>query len=137
MKPVSNMAFPWRKLLYYLGVGLGAILFLQQVWLGIESVRQEVLHINRPVCLLAAIGLTFIIYALQMIAWGQIMLGLGSLINLPAVLQGYIISFLPRYIPGTIWGYLSRAEWLKSTYNVPHSTSTLGSVLGKGYFACF
>jgi len=41
----------------------------------------------------------------------------------------YSLSFLARYIPGSIWGYLSRSEWLFQNYQVSYTTSNYGSVL--------
>jgi hypothetical protein len=66
-------------------------------------------------------------------AWAELMRNLGCSINLLVALQGYMVSFLPRYIPGTVWGYLSRDEWLKSQYDVPYFKSTMGSVMEVGF----
>ena len=41
----------------------------------------------------------------------------------------YSLSFLARYIPGSIWGYLSRSEWLLHDYQVSYASSNYGSIL--------
>jgi glycosyltransferase 2 family protein len=48
------------------------------------------------------------------------------------VFRGYVISFLPRYVPGTVWGYLSRSEWLMAEHGVPFNRSAWGSILEAG-----
>ncbi|HXV41831.1 MAG TPA: lysylphosphatidylglycerol synthase domain-containing protein, partial [Anaerolineae bacterium] len=122
-----------RKFFYRLGLGLGLALFLWQVWQGAQAVQQLTFELKQPFYLVAAFGLLLVAYALQMGAWAEIMRNLGSSINLFAAIQGYMVSFLPRYIPGTVWGYLSRDEWLKSQYGIPYSKSTLGSVMEVGF----
>lgn len=129
---ISNVISSWRKRLYYLGLGLGGILFLQQVWQGIQTVRQQTLQLDQPVYLVLAISMSFIAFVPQMAAWTQIMRGLGSPIKLGAVYRGYMISFLPHHIPGAFWGYISRGEWLESNWRTPHAVSALGSALEVG-----
>ena len=64
-----------------------------------------------------------------MVAWSLLMRSLGIIIPWRALPRGYILSFLPRYIPGTVWGYLSRGEWLYQDYKVPYIISNIGSLL--------
>jgi hypothetical protein len=42
---------------------------------------------------------------------------------------GYLLSFLARYIPGTVWGYISRSEWLWQNYQVSYAKSNYVSLL--------
>jgi hypothetical protein len=44
-------------------------------------------------------------------------------------LLGYSLAFLPKYIPGTFWGYLSRNEWLNADFGIERKTATLGSAI--------
>jgi len=119
-------------LLYYAGIGLGLALFLQQLWQGGQAVYGQAIYLDEIAYLFAALGIMAVAYGLQMMAWVTIMRGLGTQVDRRAMFQGYIISFLPRYIPGTVWGYLSRGEWLKSKYGISYATSTLGSMLEVG-----
>ena len=43
--------------------------------------------------------------------------------------RGYVISFLARYIPGSIWGYVSRSEWLWQKYHITYKQSNYVSIL--------
>ena len=40
-----------------------------------------------------------------------------------------MLSFLPRYVPGTIWGYLSRSEWLAQSAGVGYRQSGIASAM--------
>ncbi len=77
------------------------------------------------------ISFFFILLALimQIISWKLIMNLLDINIPIIGAILGYMLSFLPKYIPGTIWGYLSRNEWLKNEYKVDKYLTTIGSIL--------
>jgi len=78
-------------------------------------------------------GATLIAYLLQMGGWMLIMRRLGIVLSPLEVIHGYTFSFLPRYIPGSVWGYLGRSQWLAQRHNVSYPISTLGSLLEAGY----
>jgi hypothetical protein len=67
-----------------------------------------------------------------MVAWKILMRDLNVNLSWNSVLKGYLLSFLPRYIPGSIWGYLSRNEWLYQEYHVDYFISNIGSILELG-----
>jgi len=118
----------WRKILYSIGLTLGLALFLRQVWIGYLalSTRETVgLQIGY---LFAGLVCYLLCYLIQMAAWATIMRYLHAPLTAHQVLEGYLLSFLPRYIPGSVWGYFSRNEWLAQR-GVTYSTSTLASVL--------
>lgn len=81
------------------------------------------------------VALCFVIlgHLLLMVGWLQLLRYLNIEIKAIAVLQGYIVSFLPRYVPGTVWGYLSRGEWLHARYGVPYTITHLASMLEMGF----
>jgi glycosyltransferase 2 family protein len=129
---VSDLLKRWRNVLYYVGLGAGLAVFLYQVWHGIQGLRQPDTGIAQIMAVVAATGVIVFAYLLQMLAWTVILRGLGHAIKLRAVLSGYVLSFLPRYIPGSIWGYLGRGEWLKVSCGIPYATSGLSSLLEVG-----
>lgn len=65
---------------------------------------------------------------IQISIWFMIMRLFNVRIKYFEALLGYSLAFLPKYIPGTFWGYLSRNEWLKADFGIERQTSTLGSV---------
>jgi hypothetical protein len=115
--------------LYILGICLGAGIFLYQVWQGVQGVLSHRIQVVHPVSLGWAWMSLLLANALQIGAWRYIMIGLGVVLNWRQVFEGYSISLLPRYIPGSVWGYLSRAEWLKQEHAVPYSLTNLGTLL--------
>jgi uncharacterized membrane protein YbhN (UPF0104 family) len=119
----------WRRRLFIIGLSIGLVLFLRQTWVGIREIQQHDLGLTRPGYLLAALGAGILMYTLQMLAWASIMRALGVSLGLRQTFSGYTLSFLPRYIPGTVWGYWTRSEWLERSYGVDYAVSGTGSVL--------
>lgn len=119
----------WRKTLYIVGIVLGLGLLAQQTWQGYHALQQVQACVVRPGFLVATTGLYGVAYFVQMAAWALIMRSLHAPLTPQAVIKGYTLSFLPRYIPGSVWGYLSRNEWLAQMHNVSYGVSTVASLL--------
>jgi glycosyltransferase 2 family protein len=123
-----------RRTLYFLGLGIALPLFGRQVWLSYQSARSGDLVLVQPGYLGLALGLTIAMYFVQATGWMWLMRYLGVRLTLRQCLAGFVTSFLPRYIPGSVWGYVSRSAWLQQTYGVNYATSSLGSFLELGFF---
>lgn len=119
----------WRRRLLIVGLGLGVLLFLRQVWVSYRAIQQHEFVLLKPPLLLASLGAGILVYAAWLASWTLIMRHLGVTLAPRQVVQGFYLSFLPRYIPGTVWGYLTRSEWLEQAFEVPYSVSVMGSVL--------
>jgi uncharacterized membrane protein YbhN (UPF0104 family) len=124
----------WRKTLYSVGITFGVGLLAYQSWRAFLAMRQYTFCGWRPTYLSVAVVCYLAAYFVQMVAWALIMRSLHAPLSADTVARGYAISFLPRYIPGTVWGYLSRSEWLMQAHNIPYSVSTMGSVLEAAMF---
>lgn len=123
------MSPSWRQRLFRIGLVLGSLLFIHQIWIGYQVVREDAIRVSSIPMLGAACVLIGATIGLQMIGWSWLMRGLGVRLPWRAVIGGYGISFLPRYIPGNIWGYLSRGEWYRQNHDVPYAVSNSGSIL--------
>lgn len=119
----------WRRAFYILGMLLGGAFFVYQIYSGIRSLVQRQQVFGQPHWLLLAVVLAVVITWMQMVGWRWLMAGLNKPLSWNDVLQGYVLSFIPRYIPGTVWGYITRAEWLNKTFGVSYGLTNLGSVL--------
>ena len=119
----------WRRLLFSVSLSVGLLLFLRQAWATYEEVQRHDFRFFQPLYLLAALAMSLLIYGLQMLAWTMIMRYLGFSPSLRQTLEGYFLSFLPRYVPGSVWGYWSRSEWLERCCGVGYATSIFGSIL--------
>jgi hypothetical protein len=127
-----NVYPPWRRWLYRAGIALGLALFLYQVVQGWSVFRAADACLVRPGYLGLALALYTVGYGVLMAAWGVIMAGQGVVLGPRAIAQGYMLTALPRYIPGSVWGYLSRNEWLARNHGVGYGVATLTSIMEAG-----
>lgn len=119
----------WRKILYRAGIALGLGLLLQQAWQGIVALQQTQTCVARPVTFGLVLATFLAAYGVQMAAWALIMRSLAAPLSARTIIQGYALAFLPRYIPGSVWGYLSRNEWLAQSHQVSYAVSTTASLI--------
>jgi glycosyltransferase 2 family protein len=118
-----------RRTVHLIGIAIGLALFGVQLWQGTFALLEHRTCVVRPVYLGGALALYGAAYAVQMTAWALIMRGLGARLGVRPVIEGYLLAFLPRYIPGSVWGYLSRGEWLAQTHGIAYGTSTVASLI--------
>lgn len=118
-----------RRALQTLGLVIGGLLLLQQVVNAVRAVVLSEVHLQHPEYLAAAIGMSTLAGGVQIIGWVLIMRRAGVRLSWLEAVRGYNLSFLPRYIPGSVWGYLSRSEWLWRYHQVAYTVSNAGSVL--------
>ena len=119
----------WRKILYTAGITLGLGLLALQAWQGLHALQQAQACVARPIYWVAVLAAYIVAYFVQMAAWALIMRSLNAPLNPHAVLEGYALAFLPRYIPGSVWGYISRNEWLAQHHQVGYGVSTTASLM--------
>ena len=118
-----------KKFLYPLGLVIGLVIFFAQFVQAFDPLRA---FIKEPNFLLVLISILFIALAVlffQTYNWQLILKSLGYSLSLALVQEGYVLSSLPKYIPGSIWGYLSRGEWLFRKAKVPFSVTLCASTL--------
>lgn len=120
-----------RSWIYRLGILLGLSIFIYQLWRGLQIFLHESNGIN-PIWLIGTLVVLCAVRGLQMIAWWFLMCGFGVRIKGRDLVENYTLSLLPRYIPGSIWGYLSRAEWLFRDYAAPLGLTNMISVVEAG-----
>jgi len=119
----------WLVGLRYAGLILGLGLFIKQL---LESVIKFTNSGPHPVNLyfiVLAIIMMVVIYMVQVRLWMSAMKSIGCVITLRNAIKGYWITFLPRYIPGGIWGYLGRNDWLYRELNIASAFSNSGSLI--------
>jgi hypothetical protein len=118
-----------RKILFRLGILAGLVLLSIQISQAYQAFKTQVIFIQSYWPLWLA-GLVILISFLQQIgAWVLIMRSLNIQLPIHKARFIYSLSFLARYIPGSIWGYLSRSEWLLQNYQVSYAISNYGSIL--------
>ncbi len=118
-----------RRALYWLGLLVGISILVWQIAQMIATWGASRLPLLSPEFLVAAgLALILLIY-LQMLNWQMILYGTGYPLGMLELIRGYTLSLIPRYIPGSVWGFISRGEWLNQTYQIPYQVVTFSSVL--------
>lgn len=117
------------KIFRNLGLVLGYVLFLFQITnTFLKFLENSFFSINWIFISLAFL-IMMIIYFIQIKIWLSSMSSIGIRLSLNDALLGYWVSFIPRYIPGSIWGYFSRSDWFYRERNIPYGFSNTGSII--------
>ncbi len=124
----------WRKLLYWFGLALGLALFGRQLWLAVAALANADVHLLNWSAAAGALGLCLLAYGVQVWAWALIMAGLGAPLGATDAARAYLLPFIARYIPGSVWGYLGRSEWLARHRDIGYALSGFASVVEAGLF---
>lgn len=117
-----------KTLLYRSGLALGAVLFAYQLWLALAALRANPNPLSYGY-LAGLFGLDLFAYVLLIGGWGVITGALHLNLSARHLFHGYVLAFLPRYIPGSVWGYVSRGEWMRRTCGANYAQSTAASLL--------
>jgi len=117
-----------RKFLYIIGIVSGGGLLIYQLISAIKAIPQTDFSQNAHYLIISSIFLSTFAIGMQIAGWYVIINSGVFTINFSSVVKGYSISFLPRYLPGTIFGYISRGEWLFQKYSIPFSMSNSISI---------
>lgn len=110
------------------------MLIVVQLVYAVQAVRAEPIALRQPTLLAQSFALFVLGYLLQLMAWVAVMRSLNARIGLSFAFQGYYLSFLPRYLPGSVWGYFGRGEWLWTQQQIPYRTTNIGSVFEALFF---
>ena len=121
-----------RQILKRIGLALGAGLLVWQIWRAVGQISATGVSLPSGWAMGASLLLAMLSHLAQMAAWRELMAGLGTRLPWRRVIEGFMLSMLPRYIPGTVWGYLSRGQWLYEQFGVPFRTSSVSSILELG-----
>ncbi len=118
-----------RNLLFRIGSLAAIILIATQIYQVYQEFHSRTLSIELYWPLLLALVIVSGSIFQQIEAWLILMRSLEVSLPRHDARFGYSLSFLARYIPGTIWGYLSRSEWLWQNYQVSYLRSNYASLL--------
>src|SRR5690349_17968445 len=95
-----------RRRWYPVGLVAGGLLLVYQVVLAARALGPGGIRAEHPALLAAAFLVAVTTNGLLVGGWLLIMRQLGAALTWQQALAGYSLAFLPRYIPGSIWGYL-------------------------------
>lgn len=117
-----------KKWVRILGLGIGLTIFLSQIYQSILSISTLSLRMDWGWIILGFLAMVLLI-ALQIFIWKQILNAMEIPLEYLQIARGYTLSLIPRYIPGSVWGYLNRSEWLNEQYHIPISQGNVSSLL--------
>lgn len=117
-----------KEYLRLISLMIGLVLFAHQAYLSLFALSEFEPWISWGFLLLP-VGMCVCFYLIQMLSWALIMECLKTPVGISETIKGYTLSFLPRYIPGSVWGYWSRGQWLKHALGTSYTISTLGSII--------
>jgi hypothetical protein len=117
---------------YRVGIVLGALIFLYQVISGFQAFQPVHLPASFwKIALWSIPGMTLAI-GLQIINFKFLLQSIGVNLKLVNLCKGYILSSLPKYIPGSVWIFISRSQWLNQDFGIPHGVTNLANLLEIG-----
>lgn len=124
----------WKKALMVTGIIVGATFFMLQLVSLYGKLHYRVLVLAAPVYLFIALLLSLIQYFIQVFIWSKVLNYFGITLVPRKLFEGYFLSFLPRYVPGSVWGYLSRSQWFRQNCGVAYELSIYASVMEQWAF---
>lgn len=128
MNPIKNEL---RTVLNLSGFALGLVFFHQVFSKSIlELGSSDKLFLLGSWKVLLAVPVYIVVYLLQMGNFHRILTScFNHKIRAAGLIKSYSLSFIAKYIPGAIWGYLSRSELLTRHENVPAAYTWIASVI--------
>jgi len=119
-----------RKIIRIVGSLVGLCIFLILVYDGLN----KLLEISNPLefswaFVLLAFALFFLSYLFHMVNYRIIYKSSHQEVSIATTIVGYSFSFLPKYIPGYIWGYYSRSNWFEEKAKIPNRYSWHASAI--------
>ena len=119
-----------RQIIRKLGVLLGLGIFVYLITSNFRELNSLPIRVsfNFSFAFLTLL-LYVLVYFLQIINLKLIYLSLDQEIKLQDVISGFSLALLPKYIPGYIWGYLSRSDWFEREKNVSLNDSWSAAII--------
>ena len=120
----------FRKIVRIGGSLLGLCIFLFLVYDGLNKLVKTSTPLEFSwAFVLLAFALFFLSYLFHMVNYRIIYKSSHQEVSIATTIVGYSFSFLPKYIPGYIWGYYSRSNWFEEKAKIPNRYSWHASAI--------
>lgn len=117
------------KWLKKIGIFTGVSILIRQVFLAKENILTYLNYHENIKNIFFSFSIIIIAISIQILIWIKVMRIFNvSLPTFPAFI-GFSLSFIPKYIPGTFWGYVSRTDWLATDFNINRKVSLFGIII--------
>jgi glycosyltransferase 2 family protein len=118
-----------KRVLYTFGMVIGWAIFGWQFYLCIKSILFEHIEFISPLPIGLSLFGILVFLGIQILNWCQMLTSLGQKLDWLEASRGYFLSFISRYIPGAVWGYISRSEWAYREFRIPYHLSNTASIM--------
>lgn len=119
----------FRKIFHRGGILVGGLFLIFQFYKAIHNNNWSNQIFIQPINFIWALLVFLFIRLFQMVGWKLLMTCFNVNVTWLEILKNYTLSLLPRYIPGSVWGYVSRAEWLRKYNNTPYWLTNFSSLV--------
>jgi len=76
-----------------------------------------------------SVFLSILVYFLQMLNLKFIYSFMHQKLSIIDIMTGFSLALIPKYAPGFIWGYMSRADWFQINNGIPQKYSWAASLI--------
>lgn len=117
------------KRLKWVGILIGFSILLFQAYQGFLAFQNQALVFHNILSIPFTIAIIMLSFPIQVFSYQIILSALGHKVHIFELFHVYVISFLPRYIPGSFWGYITRSASLLEKFSTPPDTAYFSSLI--------
>lgn len=120
----------FRLIIRRVGMVLGLGIFFYLIYENIQALFTLPKTINfhwAPIVF--SVFTSIIVYFLQMINLKFIYSFIHQKLSISDSMRGFSLALIPKYAPGYIWGYMSRADWFQMISGIPQQYSWVASLI--------
>lgn len=117
------------KKIKWVGIIVGFSILLFQTYQGFLAFQNQALIFHNIMSIPFTIAIIMFSFPIQVLSYQNILSALGHKVQISELFYVYMISFLPRYIPGSFWGYITRSAFLLDKFSTPPDTAYFSSLI--------
>ncbi len=123
----------WEKVRQFVRIGgmiLGLFIFLYLFFSSLQDLHfSPIKEEFSPGLIVLSLLIYLFVYLLQMLNLKLLYASIQKKITTKDVIKGYSFSFLPKYIPGYVWGYFTRGAWFEKNNGITAGNSWIASTV--------
>lgn len=120
----------FRLILRRVGLVFGLGIFFYLIYKNIQNLvtLPETIHFHLAPIIFSVL-LYLVVYLLQMFNLKFIYSFVHQKLSITNVMTGFSLALIPKYVPGFIWGYMSRVDWFEINNGIPQKYSWSASLI--------
>lgn len=120
----------FRLIIRRIGLVFGLGIFIYLIYINVQTLftLPEIINFHwAPI--LFSVFLSILVYLLQMLNLKFIYSFMHQKLSIIDVMTGFSLALIPKYVPGFIWGYMSRVDWFQINNGIPQKYSWGASLI--------